>query len=124
MIQLDSLKHMDICQLVIDVLQGEDVLKKEKEEVIKGLQRHISLEKDSINTAKTVSDKDLIRKTDGLKELIKKWRKDEEEHHKSLRNLVGKAFFATGDDPFALFKTPEELEERYSKYERRRLKGN
>jgi len=29
-IWLDSLKHIDICQTVLEILQGEDVLKKRK----------------------------------------------------------------------------------------------
>ena len=31
-IQLDSMKHIDICQTALEILQGEDVLKEEKTE--------------------------------------------------------------------------------------------
>lgn len=38
MISLDSRKHIDICQLVIEVLKGEDVLKEEKGELMTRMQ--------------------------------------------------------------------------------------
>ncbi|MCJ7634023.1 ferritin-like domain-containing protein [Candidatus Bathyarchaeota archaeon] len=124
MIQLDSIKHMDVCQLIIDVLQGEDVLKKEKEEIINGLQRHLDLEKDSLNTAKKIEHKYLIRNTEGLKELVKKWKNDEKEHHNALRKLANKTFFATFGDLVTSFKSPEQLEERYVGYKRALKTGN
>lgn len=54
---------------------------KEREEIIKGLQRHIELEKESINMAKKMLDNVWIRETEGVKALVDKWRRDEEEHH-------------------------------------------
>ncbi len=120
MIQLDSAKHIDVCSLVIEVLEGEDVLEEEKEETLRGLQRHIELEKESIDLAKKMLDNAWIRETEGLKTLIERWKRDEEEHHAALRKIAGKTFFRISD-PFAtVFKTQEELEERYKKYERKK----
>ena len=120
MISLDSRKHIDICQLVIDVLKGEDVLKEEKEELLPGLKRHIELEMDAIDKANKILRNVWIRETKGLSELIKKWRNEEKEHHTMLKKLAGKTFFRVGEyDLFAGLRSPEELEQRYIKLQRR-----
>jgi len=36
MIQLDSRKHIDICETAMAILMGEDVLKEEKQELLEG----------------------------------------------------------------------------------------
>ena len=115
MIQLDSMKHIDICQLVIDILKGEKILKKEKEELLVGLQRHINLEKESRDMAKKILNINLIQTTAGLKELVEKWRKDEEEHHNTMRNLTNKNFFEVPFDFTSAIKSPEALEATYKK---------
>lgn len=120
MIQLDSKKHIDICQLVIKVLTGEDVLKEEKEELMKGLQKHIKLEKEALDRSKKILANVWIRQNKGLRELINTWRKDEREHHKVLKKLAGKTFFRISDFDFgAMLKLPEQLEERYVKYDKK-----
>jgi rubrerythrin len=117
MISLDSRKHIDICQLVIVVLQGEDVLKEEKGEILTGLKQHIELEKEAIDKANKILGNVWIRETKGLSELIKKWRNEEKEHHTMLKQMVGKTFFRIDEFDFAaVFKSKAELEERYEKY--------
>ena len=44
MIHLDSLKHIDICQTAIEILQGEDVLSEQKKDLVRGLRDHVELE--------------------------------------------------------------------------------
>jgi rubrerythrin len=120
MIQLDSRKHIDICQTTMEVLGGEDVLKPEKKELIGKLGRHIELEKDSINRVNKILKNVWIRENKGLNELIKKLRKDENEHHNALRRLAGKEFFRVVDgDLYGIFRDPEE---RYVKYEMKKKK--
>ncbi len=118
MIQLDSAKHIDVCQLVIEVLQGEDVLREEKEETLRELQRHVEAEKESIENTKKILGNAWIHETEGLKTLVERWRKDEEEHHAALKKIMGNAFFKVSDSFMTAFRDPEELEERYRKYER------
>lgn len=119
MIQLDSMKHVDICQAVIDVLQGDDVLKEEKKEIVEGMKRHLELEKKAIDTSKKILKNAWIDENAGLKELIKRLIKDEEEHHKTLRRLTDKTFFRIGfRDLSASFKTTAELDERYVKFKK------
>lgn len=121
MVQLDSRKHIDILQLVIDVLQGEDVLKRERDEVINGLRRHVELEKEALDSANRLLDNIWIRETKGLEELVKKWRNDEKEHVRMLNEIMVRPFFRLGShDLTTSLRTTEELEERYVKYERKK----
>ena len=120
MIQLDSKKHIDICQTALEVLQGEDLLKQEKRELIEELQQHIELEKDSIERADQILKNVWIRENKGLSELIKKLRRDERDHHKTLRKLARKEFFRVAyGDLYGIFRDPEE---RYVKYEKKNIK--
>lgn len=124
MINLDSRKHVDICQVAIEVLRGEDVLSEEKEELIEGLQRHIELEKESIDRAKKILKNTWIRENKGLSELIKKLRDDEKKHHKALKKLTGKAFFRLDPNDFiGILRDMEFLEERYKRRREFERKG-
>jgi len=60
-----------------------------------------------------------------IKDLIKKWKKDEKEHHTTLKNLVGKTFFRIAEfDVSTLFEKVQkswkrdtgDINERESKY--------
>ena len=119
MIQLDSRKHIDICQMVIEILQGEEMLSDKKEELIEGLQRHIELEQGSIDRANEMLKNVWIKETQGLKELIEKLRNDEKRHHKALKKLAEKAFFRLDpNEMVAIFRNMEWLEERYKRKRR------
>ncbi|UCH37473.1 MAG: hypothetical protein JSV76_07310 [Candidatus Bathyarchaeota archaeon] len=119
MIQLESLKHIDICSIVIDVLQGEDVLMAEKNEMLIGLQRHIDLEQEALNQANQILKNTWIDENKGLKDLLKKWRNDEKEHHRALKRLKRKTFFRRSRFDFVA-KSTKELEERYLQFEKKR----
>lgn len=93
MIALDSMKHIDTCQTAIEVLEGQDVLKAEKAELAKGLQRHIELEEESIEVGNKLLKNPWIKDTKGLNELVKRFRDDEKEHHETLKKLSKSAFF-------------------------------
>lgn len=95
-------------------------MKPEKKELIKELQRHIELEKESIDRANKTLKNILIRENKGLCGLIKMLRKDEKEHHKTLKKLVGKEYFRIAyGDLYGLFRDPEE---RYIKYKKKSKK--
>ena len=113
MIELDSRKHIDICQTVINILQGEDVLKPEKKELKDMLRQHIALEKESIDRANMILKNVWIRETQGLKELIEKLKEDEKTHHEALKKLAEKAFFRQDFFRLDFFRDMEHLEERY-----------
>jgi rubrerythrin len=120
MIHLDSMKHIDICSIVIDVLRGEDVLMEEKKEALVGLQRHIDLEQEALEQANQILKNTWIDENRGLKALLKKWRNDEKEHHRALKKLKRQTFFRRSRFDFVA-KSTKELEERYLTYEKRRL---
>jgi hypothetical protein len=107
--------------LATNVLNGDNVLRDEKEEILRGLVQHIELEKEAFSSAKKLLDNTWIRENKGLKELVTKWRDDEKEHIEALKKLSKKTFFRISDfDQAAIFKSTDELDERYSKYEKNR----
>ena len=104
MIELDSRKHIDICQTVIEVLEGEDVFSEHKEELIKGLK------------AETLLKNVWIRENKALTELIKKLRDDEKHHTAALKKLSEKPFFRFLPGDFTVvFRGEEFAEERYKR---------
>jgi len=116
MIQLDSRKHISICQTSIEILQGEDVLEEEKKELIKGLKAHMELEKNSIDRASEMLNNVWIRENKALTELIKKLRDDEKRHHKMLQKLAEKPFFRLDPDDWTLiFRDADWVEQRYAR---------
>ena len=114
MIELDSRKHIDICQTVIEVLEGNDVFKENKEDLIKGLQEHIEMEQGAIERAEKLLKNVWIRENKALSELIKKLRDDEKHHHAALKKLSEKPFFRFLPGDFTVvFRGEEFAEERY-----------
>ncbi|MCJ7631978.1 hypothetical protein MUP77_06240 [Candidatus Bathyarchaeota archaeon] len=125
MMALDSMKHIDLCQTVMEVLEGADILQPEKGELIQGLHRHLALEKESIDVGNTLLKNGWIRETRGLKELVKKFRDEEKEHHRTLTKLAESAYFRkdeTGDAVLAMFRDEDWFERRYVEAKRLRKK--
>lgn len=115
-IQLDSMKHIDICQTVLEILQGEDVLKEEKTELKEGLREHLELERGSIERANEILKNIWIRENKAVTELIKKLRDDERRHTEALRKLADKTFFRWDpNDMTLIFRDTEWVDERYGR---------
>lgn len=113
-IQLDSMKHIDICQTVLELLQGEDVLKEEKIELKERLREHVELEQGSITRANDILKNVWIRENKAAEELIKKLRDDEKRHTAALRKLADKTFFRLAPNDLTLvFRDSEWVDERY-----------
>lgn len=100
-LQLDSMKHVDLCKAIIEVLQGDAITREEREELIVGLEHHMRLEEESIDRLNEISRNAWIREVPGLRDLVGKFRDEEREHHAFLRKLAGKRFVR--DDPLDLF---------------------
>ena len=114
MIQLDSRKHIDICETAMAILMGEDVLKEEKQELLEGLRAHIELEQGAIERANEILKNTWIRENQALTALFKKLRDDERRHHQMLKNLSGKRFFRENSLDLAyVFRDTGFLEARY-----------
>jgi hypothetical protein len=126
MIELDSRKHIDICQTVIEVLEGEDVFSEHKEELIQGLNDHIQMEEVAIQRAEKILGNVWIRENKALTELIKKLRDDEKYHTSALKKLSEKPFFRFMPGDFTVvFRGEEFAEERYRRekaYREREIK--
>lgn len=116
MIELDSRKHIDICQTVIEVLEGEDVFSEHKEELVEGLKDHIKMEEGAVQRAETLLKNVWIRENKALTELIKKLRDDEKHHTSALKKLSEKPFFRFLPGDFTVvFRGEEFAEERYKR---------
>lgn len=126
MIQRDEMKHKEICQLVIEILQGEDLLKAEKEDLRELLAPHHDLEEGSIDRLNKILENPWIIQIPGFRELFKKMRKDDKRHHDAIENVLQKPFFRLDPmDIVTVFRDPDFLEKRYERtrnHERRQNK--
>ena len=114
MFRLDSQRHINILQAVIEIIEGEDMLIEDKKDLKESLVKHLELEAEAIKKANKVLGKQVINETKGLKILLEIWRDDEKRHHKALQELSTKTFYQLGvNDMVALFRDEEFLEERY-----------
>ena len=114
MIQLDSQKHIDICRTAIEILEGEDVLRDERRELLTGVREHVELEEGSIRRANEMLKNVWIRENKAVSELIGKLRDDERRHHDALKKLSEKTFFRLDPNDFTvIMRGTEFAEERY-----------
>ena len=120
--QLDSMSHIEICQTVIEVLQGDDILKLEKEELKEVLQRHIDLEKESIERAEKIMGYSCISENQGLNGLMRMFRDDDSGHHKALMKITDKIFFMVSPSDWVAMMGIRDLEDRYVKFEKDALR--
>jgi hypothetical protein len=116
MFRLDSQRHINILEAVVEVIEEEDVLIEDKKDLKESLVKHLELEAEAIKMANKVLGKQIINETLGLKMLLEIWRDDEKRHHKALKELSTKTFYQLGfTDMAALFRDEEFLEKRYLK---------
>jgi rubrerythrin len=114
MIKLDSQKHIDILQTSIDIIQGTDVLIKDRKDIRESLIRHLEIEKESLDIANKILKNTWVNDNKGLKELITGWRDDERRHHRALKTLSEKTFIEIdSNDMVYIFRGEEWMEERY-----------
>jgi rubrerythrin len=81
---LDSIKHADILQAVVDVLKGKVFSEVEKFELNRGLETHIKNEEEMMNRFR-----DIVNRVEDerVKGIISQIIKEEERHHQELREL-------------------------------------
>ena len=92
MMETDSMRHKDLCQLALAILQGEDMQTPSEEHIEEILKPHHDLEESAIDRLNTVLKNPWIKQNKGLNVLIKKMRNDEKRHHDTLENLIDKTF--------------------------------
>lgn len=108
-IQLDSIKHIGICETAIEILSGEEVAREEKSQLREELDRHIQLEKDSIDRVKKVMKMTIVHENKGVERLMKSLSDDEKRHHKMLRQLISKPFYRIDPNDWGYILQGEEI---------------
>lgn len=93
---LDSIKHADILQAVVDILKGKVFSEVEKFELNRGLETHVKNEEEMVKRFK-----DIVSKVEDerVKGIVSQLIREEERHHQELREL------------FTLFKSLGDLSE-------------
>ncbi|MDQ1281043.1 MAG: Rubrerythrin protein [Thermoproteota archaeon] len=114
MIQIDSKKHAEMLQVALEILQGQEILIKDRRSLKINLKEHLELERESIYKGNELLDYKWLTEREGLRLLIKNWRDDELKHHKFLKGLSEKSYIPISSDDFvAVLREEEYLEKRY-----------
>jgi hypothetical protein len=87
MLQMDSRKHIAVFSLAIDILEGLSIESTDRQEITVGLEKHLDLEKDSIERAKKLKANRLVKENSGLSRLLETWADEERHHHAILQRL-------------------------------------
>lgn len=91
-LQLDSIKHVEMCVTAIEVLEGEKPLGEDRVELEVGLERHLELEAEAFKRADLLLRNPAVSENEGLRRIIEAWKADEAAHHGLLRDLAGGKF--------------------------------
>lgn len=112
--RLDSQRHINMLQTVVEVVSGEDIFMDDKTDLKESLKKHLELEAEAIKMANKLLGKSIIAENEGLKLLLEGWRDDERRHHKTLQNLSNKLYFRIGSTDFVtMFRDEDFIEDRY-----------
>jgi rubrerythrin len=115
MIQTDSKKHVDMLQSAKAIIQGQDILIKDRKALKTNLIKHLEFEKQSIAKGDQLLRYQWIKDKKGLHALLKNWRDEEKRHHNFLKTLANKPYISiSSNDWHAIFGTEESFfEKRY-----------
>jgi hypothetical protein len=87
MLQMDSRKHIAIFNLAIEIAEGRKIRESDRQEIAVGLEKHLELEKKSIERSRKIRSIRFVQENSGLSRLLEIWAEDEKMHHTSLRRL-------------------------------------
>ena len=93
-IRLDTLRHMDLCEGIIDLLSGTAITEPEKEFVMNRMADHMKSEEEMLERIKKA-----IKKTEEpvIRALLRQLASDEYRHHKLLEAITVKKTYTTLD---------------------------
>jgi len=91
-LQLDSIKHVEMCVTAIEVLEGDVLYGEDRVELEVGLGHHVELEEEAVKRAELLLRNPWVSENEGLRRIIEAWRNDEVAHHGLLRDLTGGRF--------------------------------
>jgi hypothetical protein len=87
MLQMDSRKHIAILNLAAEILEGRRIGYPTRREVSVGLEKHLELERESIERAKRLRTNRHVKENSGLSRLLETWADEERRHHLALQRL-------------------------------------
>lgn len=108
-IQLDSIKHIGICETAIEILSGDNIAREEKKQMSQELDRHLELEKDSIKRVKKILEIGIVHENEGVKRLMESLSDDEKRHHKMLTRLISKPFYRVNPNDWGYLFLGEDI---------------
>ena len=91
-LQLDSIKHLEMCVTAVEVLEGDVLHGEGRVELGVGLERHMELEEEAFKRAELLLRNPWVSENEGLRRIIEAWRDEEVAHHGLLRDLTGGRF--------------------------------
>ena len=119
MIRVDSIKHIEMLQSAEEIIKGQEILNEDRKDLTTNLEKHLKLEKASIEKGAQLLHYQWIRNKKGLYALIENWRNEEKRHHKFLKTLSEKPYIPINSNEFiTAFRDEPWLEERYLRSKR------
>ncbi len=92
MLQMDSRKHIAIFDMAIELLEGRRIGEEDWQEISVGLEKHLELERESIERSRTIGSNRWVKENSGLSRLLETWADDERRHHRTLQRLRDERF--------------------------------
>ena len=84
-IMLDTMKHADVIQAIIDIGAGQILWKIDKQKMVEELEKHIEIEKKMLQSIQDIVEKNKDKK---IELLIREIVADERRHHRILTQLL------------------------------------
>lgn len=91
-LQMDSRKHIAIFDMAIKILEGQGIEEDDRQEITVGLEKHLKLERISIERSKKIRANRFVKENSGLSRLMETWSADERRHVKTLQRLRDERF--------------------------------
>lgn len=98
MIRTDSMKHIEMLQSAQEIIRGQDILIEDRKDLKANLEKHLELEKASIEKGDQLLHYRWVRRKKGLYALIESWRNEETRHHNFLKELSEKPYVSLDSD--------------------------
>jgi rubrerythrin len=86
-LQMDSRKHIAIFEMAIKILDGQRIGDDDRQQITVGLEKHLELERESINRSRVIRANLWVKENAGLSRLMETWSSDERRHVKTLERL-------------------------------------
>lgn len=98
MIRTDSMKHIEMLQSAQEIIRGQDILIEDRKDLKANLEKHLELEKASIEKGAQLLHYRWVRSKKGLYALIESWINEEKRHHNFLKELSEKPYVSLDSD--------------------------